>query len=102
MFSRTHTRISKSGRRKTKSRTRKFRRKSIVPALIIESLAVIAILALFYGASTDLNNQSRIKNRWNPVDDYSQEASRQDRRVGQLARPILSMAQELCSDWCCN
>ncbi len=103
MFSRNDTRTRKPNRRKTRSGTRKSRRKSIVPALIIESLAVIAILALFFGASADLNNQSRIKSRWEPADDYSQEASlRQDRQVGLLTRSIISTAQEFGADWCCQ
>ena len=43
MFYKKPTRTSKSKRRKTKSRARKSTKTSIIPALIIESMAVVAI-----------------------------------------------------------
>lgn len=100
MFYQSQARSRKSVQRKSKIRRRK--RTSIIPALVIESLAVVAILILFFGVRADLNNQTRMKNQWDVIDDYPREVSRQDRRVGLLAQPMLSAAYEDGLEWSCN
>ncbi len=102
MFYKKHTRTSKPNRRKTKTRARKPSKTSIIPALIIESMAVVAILVLFFGVRADLKNQSRTKHRWDGAKENPAEVALQERRVGLLAQPIMSATQEAWADWSCN
>jgi hypothetical protein len=102
MFYKKHTRTSNANRRKTKFSARKSPKASIIPALIIESMAVVAILVLFFGVRADLKNQSRMKHRWDGAKENPPEVARQERRVGLLAQPIMSATQEAWADWSCN
>jgi hypothetical protein len=55
-------RRSKANNRRGKKRTsRKVKISKLLPALIIEALAVAAILALFFGMRAELNREARLE-----------------------------------------
>ena len=95
------TRRRKSSRRKTKSHVPKTSQNSIIPALIIESMAVVAILVLFFGVRADLRNQSKTKTGWEAQPNASEFAG-QDRRVGALAQPMISGTKKGWASWSMN
>ena len=101
-INKNQTRRRKSSRRKTKSLGRKkTSQNSIIPALIIESMAVVAILVLFFGVRADLRNQSKTKTGWEAKPNASEFAGR-DRRVGALAQPMISGRKKSWASWSMN
>lgn len=96
------TRSRKPNQRKSKPRVRKSKKTSIIPALIIESMAVVAILVLFFGLRADLNNQSRMKHRGQGAIENPVEFAQQERRVGLLAQPTVSATRGAWTDWSSN
>lgn len=102
MFSKKPTSTKRPKRRNPKSRVRKSTKTSIIPALIIESMAVVAILVLFFGVRADLKNQSRMKHRGKESMESPAEVAQQDRRVGLLTQTIMSATRETWTDWSSN
>ena len=91
-----------NSRSKKSNRKRKFKLSSIAPALIIEGLAVLSILALFVGLRVDLQNQNQLKLRWDGIKTFPQEVAQQDNRLGQLTQPVPTAVQDQWEQWSCD
>ena len=95
------TRAKNSLRRKIGSKSRKNNKTSIIPALIIESMAVVAILVLFFGVRADLKNRSQTERHVEAHKTVPEFAGR-DRRVGLLSQPVIQDTEELWRSWSSN
>ena len=85
----TNRRSTRSSLRKTKTRSKKKRvnKIEVAQALVVEGLAVILILAVFFGMRSDSGNQSQ-----GPVD--SQQVNTYEQDFGYQAKPNGQFAQK--------